>query len=170
MRLPLSDLSTIVMQLAVQEAERVQSPHVAPEHILLAIAKYGRTNASKLLAEKGVGLREIRINCIERPPSEEPVKGLKGYKLDDKWTFRVSPTDPNYVEGPASGNSPQRRKDSNIPVFSFGILDLIELQKELDTNLAAAANEQANIVSVLQSDIDLPNLPTIIDGNSAGNE
>lgn len=63
-----SKRARIVLQLARQEAERVDSETIEPEHLLLALAKDSGTMASVLLEQHGVTLRVIRQTYD--PPSE----------------------------------------------------------------------------------------------------
>lgn len=59
------------MQLAWQEADRVNHPVIEPEHLLLAIVKWGKTEAAKYLQEHGIGIREIRMQLIEKSVKRE---------------------------------------------------------------------------------------------------
>lgn len=49
-----------IVQIAKQEAYRAGDTRVTASHLLLAIAKCRDTDAAKLLAEKGITLRDVR--------------------------------------------------------------------------------------------------------------
>lgn len=59
----LTDRARIVLQLAKQEADRVDAKYVGTEHILLGIVKEGHSVAANMLANHGVTLRAVRSEC-----------------------------------------------------------------------------------------------------------
>ena len=63
--LPLSPSTRHVLQLANYEAKRLKSPHVAPEHLLLAIINARPPIARPILIDAGVTLPQARLQ-VER--------------------------------------------------------------------------------------------------------
>lgn len=74
----LSDRSRLVMQVAQQEAQRLNNGYVGTEHILLAVVKEGCGCAAKFLSERyGLGIATVRrlTEKWSQPGPDTPVTG-----------------------------------------------------------------------------------------------
>src|SRR6202789_3577473 len=58
--LPLSNECKRILAYAAEEAERMASKHIGPEHLLLGILREGKCFAAEILSERGVQISTIR--------------------------------------------------------------------------------------------------------------
>src|ERR1700678_1072913 len=61
--LPLSNECKRILAYAAEEAERMASKHIGPEHLLLGILREGKCFAAEILSERGVKIHEVRAEA-----------------------------------------------------------------------------------------------------------
>lgn len=60
--LPISHAVQRILAYAADEAERAESKHIGPEHILLGILREGETTPAKILMARRLSVEELRQN------------------------------------------------------------------------------------------------------------
>src|SRR5207244_2474403 len=127
-----TDRARKVMQLANQEAQRLNHEYIGTEHILLGLVKEGSGVAAKVLKNLGLRLEDVR----------EEVLNLLGHNME---------TDEGGGSPPEGGSEkqPSRGKSKTPALDSFG-RDLTELarQGKLDP-VIGRANEIERVIQVL---------------------
>ena len=66
--LPLTDELRRALQYGAEEAQRLQSDLIGPEHLLMGILREEQSFAAKMLLERGADLEEIRKNLAQKSP------------------------------------------------------------------------------------------------------
>jgi enamine deaminase RidA (YjgF/YER057c/UK114 family) len=96
--IPFSTETKRILQIAAEEADRLQHRHIGPEHLLLGILREGRSVAASILIARGLGLDTVRedINTPELATSHEVHTSPTG-RNPQAGTFRV--TRENYSSG-----------------------------------------------------------------------
>ena len=70
--IPFSKPTKGVLQVAAQEADRLQHAHIGPEHLLLALLADPTTVAGDLLTRNGLQLDPVRQQLAGRPATGRP--------------------------------------------------------------------------------------------------
>jgi len=65
--LPLSNESKRVLAYAAEEAERMESPHIGPEHLFLGLLREENGLAANLLRERGLEIDNLREALLKSP-------------------------------------------------------------------------------------------------------
>ena len=71
MDIPVSPAARRTLDCASQEADRVRSPHIDTEHVLLGLLQQPESTAAEILASKGVRLDEVREEIRLRSQARE---------------------------------------------------------------------------------------------------
>ena len=66
--LPLTDELRRALQYGAEEAQRLQSDLIGPEHLLMGILREEQSFAAQMLLERGADLEEIRKNLAQKSP------------------------------------------------------------------------------------------------------
>ena len=72
MHIPWTPRSKKVLELSLREALALKHKHIGTEHILLGLIREGQGLAAKILADRGLDLKQLRDKTIEA--SKEEVK------------------------------------------------------------------------------------------------
>jgi ATP-dependent Clp protease ATP-binding subunit ClpC len=75
--LPLSDSSRLVLAYSVEEAERLNDKHIAPEHLLLALTRESGTPAAEILRKHEFTAARVRERIGLRGGNEAIVHALR---------------------------------------------------------------------------------------------
>jgi hypothetical protein len=76
--LPLSDESRRVLAYALEEAERLEHPHIGTEHLLLGLLRENGCYAAEILRNHGVNLKTLREEFGQPPrPVLPPFRALR---------------------------------------------------------------------------------------------
>ena len=76
--LPLSAECKRVLAYALEEAERLQHPHIGTEHLLLGFLREERCVAAEILRQHGADLQTIREQLAASPLPDEPISERHG--------------------------------------------------------------------------------------------
>ena len=75
-----------VLLMSRQEAERLGSTHITPDHLLLGLIRFGKGRGYDLLKEAGLNMEKAKAALEERQKEAFPVAGVLAY---DKQTERI---------------------------------------------------------------------------------
>ena len=71
-QIPFSPEAKKALELSAREAQGAGHPYVAPEHVLLAIARAQETGATQVLQALGADVEQVRSELLKRLPGPEP--------------------------------------------------------------------------------------------------
>jgi Clp amino terminal domain, pathogenicity island component/NTF2 fold immunity protein len=149
--LPLSNESRRILGYAAEEAERLKSPQIGPEHLLLGILREEESAAAQVLSGRGLKLNVVREEVARAPMPQVSTGTPPGFALSD------SPVLPNV--GAVRDPETAKRIAEIVWLPLYGA-ELVEKQKPLQVEQkfnvwivsGSAAPESALFVFILQAD------------------
>ena len=74
--LPLSNESRRILAYAAEEAKRLNTDHIGPEHLLLGMLREETSTAAQVLYQHGLNLNVVREELVRAPMPQEPAVSL----------------------------------------------------------------------------------------------